>query len=68
MSLYNAAGVQNSQFYEATMADGVGSASNVNTFGTAAENFANAVTVKFTFNVANTDQYTGRLFSIELIQ
>jgi hypothetical protein len=68
MSLYNAAGVQNSQFYEATMADGVGSASNVNTFGTAAENFANALTVKFTFNVANTDQYTGRLFSIELIQ
>jgi hypothetical protein len=68
MSLYNAAGVQNSQFYEATMADGVGSVSNVNTFGTAAENFANAVTVRFTFNVANTDQYTGRLFSIELIQ
>jgi hypothetical protein len=68
MSLYNAAGVQNSQFYEATMADGIGSVSNVNTFGTAAENFANAVTVRFTFNVANTDQYTGRLFSIELIQ
>lgn len=66
-SMYNNAGVQNSQYYEATAADGT-TANMVNTFGTCAENFANAITVKFTFNVANTDQYTGKLWAVELIQ
>jgi hypothetical protein len=66
-SMYNVAGVQNSQYYEALAADGT-TANMVNTFGNCAENFAQALAVKFTFNVANTDQYTGKLFAVELIQ
>lgn len=65
-SVFNQPGVQNSQYYEGVTEDGL--AIIVNTFGTAAENFANAITVKFTFNVAATDQYTGKVFVVELIQ
>lgn len=65
-SVFNQPGVQNSQYYEGVTEDGLSII--VNTFGTTAENFANAITVKFTFAVAATDQYTGKVFVVELIQ
>lgn len=36
--------------------------------GASTENFANSLVLKMTFNVANTDQWTGKFWLVELIQ
>lgn len=63
--IINATGVQNSQIICNWVLTNITQVQNATT---AAENTANPLVVKLTFNVANTDQVTGRFWLIELIQ
>lgn len=64
--IFNNAGVQNAQTWA------VSGTANVNvvqeTFGTSAENFANAIAVTVTGNIANPNTFQGGLWMVELIQ
>ena len=66
LEVFNAAGVQNSQFCRA-MAWSNLSVINSSTNG-ATENLALASTIKLTFNVSNTDQIAPKFWLVELIQ
>lgn len=65
-TLCNAAGVQNSQLWAAL--GGIGGSTTINTFGSSAENFVNAITIKATFNIANPQTFQGNFWLIETIQ
>ena len=65
-TMCNASGVQNSQLWAAL--GGIGGTTTINTFGSSAENFANAITVKATFNIANPNTFQGNFWLIETIQ
>lgn len=64
--IFNAAGVQNSQFAQLVMIDSATITANI-TF-TSAENSANSLALTFTMNVAATDQVTPKFWRVELIQ
>jgi len=65
--IFNAAGVQNSQF---SWSEAFWNTSTpmVVAFSTGTENTANSLVLQATFNVANTDQVTPKFFLVELIQ
>lgn len=64
----NKSGVQNSQNYVHLAYDGAAILANDSGATTLAENFANAIAVKVTVNVAAANTYTPKLWAVELIQ
>ena len=64
--VFNNPGVQNAQTWATHAQWGV--AALTETFGTAAENFANALTVAVTGNIVSPNTFQGELFMVELIQ
>lgn len=72
VNVFNNAGVQNAQSGASITAvpNNTTTTATFTNFSTvtSAENTVNAVTVKFTFNAANTEQVTGGLWIVELIQ
>jgi hypothetical protein len=64
--IINQPGVQNAQNSRNTVLTNIVQVLNANP--TLTENTANPITIKLTFNVANTDQVQGNFWLIELIQ